>query len=388
MLIVALLPATPIADETVHLAQARLFATGQWRIHPHISTWPTINVVIAGALKVVPLEPLLVGRAVVAIFAIVAAAGFAAVTMCFGNTAPLTRTLQFFALPIVLPYCALIYTDVPALAAILWLVYAALTQRLILFAVCTVAAIAFRQVNILWLFVGVALYWHQAKVLDSPLSRGQRLFLILFTVLVCAAWASIVSAVGGIALTPTTQTAHVLRARGIPNIEFAIAVGGLLFLPVLSITGPAVWCVLKTRAGLVAWLTAALLVGLTFSVKHSDNTDPAVIHAYLRNWFLARVTVFPWRWVFAGFVATSAFAFVQLPFARRAAPLKWPLYAVGVLSVLPFHLIEQRYYLPLFALIAAARAPQTSRVEILQLCYASALTAAIIVLIAKYNWFI
>lgn len=380
-------PRVPIVDESVHIAQAQMFASGDWRIHPALSTWPTINLIVSAAVLLPGVDPIGAGRTVIAVFGVIAAAGLFAVSSHFSRDFALTRTFQYVSLPIVLPYCCLVYTDIPALAAILWMMYGALRLRVGLFCASALLAIAFRQVNLVWAMVGIALFAYQMRVVGEVKRAQSYVPLAAFAILICVIWGWIVWSVGGIALTPITQEAHVFRPRGIPNIEFAIGLGGLLFLPVLATTGPRVYAFVKTPKGFTILLLATAFVAFTFIVKHRYNTDPRVT-TFVRNWLLAGISQQPWRWVFALFVVTSAIGFVFLRFARGAEALKVPLYIAGALSVLPFALIEHRYYLPLFAMLAAMRQPLSATVEYSQLTYSIVLSFGLICFVVQSHWFL
>ena len=293
--IVCILPSEPIADEILHFGQAQVFAHGGRTIHPLLSTWPTMNLVVAARLAALGSDSLLVARATIAAFALLAVGGFYTLAAHFDQPGAPMKTAQFFLIPIVLPYCGMVCTDIPALAAILWMTHAAVNRRFVLFAAASLFA------PILWST--------RARVLDAM--RKPR-------------WA-------------------------------ALLVGILLF------------------------------VGFTFAVPHPYNTDVSVNEDFLRNRILFEITHTPMRWAFALLVALAAFGFALLPFNRGAVHLRIPLHAIGAAALLPFGLVEQRYYLPLFALIWAFRAPASETRERAQLALSVILSIAVLALIAKFG---
>ena len=94
------------------------------------------------------------------------------------------------------------------------------------------------------------------------------------------------------------------------------------------------------------------------------------------------------RWLFALVVALAAFGFAVLSVLPRAASFKIPLYAFGAASLLPIGLIEQRYYLPVFALLWAIRAPVGEPLERAQLMLNILLTIAALATIASSSIFL
>ena len=386
--VVFTLPTLPIADEFIHFAQAQEFAQGGRRIYPLLSTWPTLNWVVAAPLAVLGSDSLTVARATVATLALLAVIGFFALAAHFDPPNARMRTAQFFLVPIVLPYCGMVYTDIPALAGMLWMAYAALNRRFVLFAAAAVLAIAFRQINIVWFVAGAALYAYQMHGND-PTNWPRRLVpLAVLGSGVFLAWILVVRSTGGIALTASAQEAHYLWPRGLPNIEFAIGLGGVLFAPILWPTRVRVLeLIRKPRWALLA---VGMLLGVvfTFDVTHPYNTESLVIEDFLRNRILFEITHTSLRWIFAIVVALSTFGFALLQFHRDAAQLKVPLYAIGAAALLPFGLVEQRYYLPLFALIWAFRAPASATLERVQLALNICLALAVMVAIARSGIFL
>jgi hypothetical protein len=382
------LPGQPVVDELVHFAQAQAFARGEWEINPELSTWPTTNLMAAAMLYIFGADSLLAARVMIAGFALLAAIGFFLLAAHFDRPSASLKTAQFFLLPIVLPYCGLVYTDIPALAAVLWMFYGAVRQRFTMFVTAGLLALAFRQTNIVWSVSAIVLYAYEL-LRGSANGSGRRLVpLGIYAAIVAVAWVLIIWHQGGIAMTPQTQFSHVVGVRGIPNIEFALALGGILFFPVLASTGPMVLTALRNRAQQLLFVGIVLFVGFTFVATHPYNMDPSVLDGFLRNRFIFLITHTPLLWAFSVLVAIAIFAFGSVEFVPRAASFKLPLYAIGILALLPLHLIEQRYYVTLYALFWILRSPVDYRVERLQLAANVTLSIAVLVAIARLQIFI
>ncbi|HSP96360.1 MAG TPA: hypothetical protein VL049_03815 [Candidatus Dormibacteraeota bacterium] len=368
------LPPRPIHDEAVHFAQAQAFARGDWQVRSDLPIWPTAHLLLAGVLAIAGSDSLLAARATIAFCALLAAVAFHAITAHHEARTAGMKTAQFAFLPIVLPYCALVYTDIPALSALLWMVYGILKRRPAVFCVSAVLAVALRQSNIIWLVAGWAMYLQQAKAGES---RARLHAVTVVCALTLVAWIACVTALGGIALGDAPPSRVLIP--GLPNIEFAIGLGGLLFAPLFAGILARIVSGARNRRWWIAAASIAAVVALTFSVEHRFNTAPALIAHYLRNRLLFAITHSDLvRLLFAGWVAISALAFARFPFVPQLRRLKIPLYVVAALSLLPLELIEQRYYLPFYACFTAMRAPLSDRAEWIQLAMNVCLTATVV----------
>ena len=369
------LPPRPIHDEAIHFAQAQAFARGDWQVRSDLAIWPTAHLLLAGVLAIAGSDSLLAARATIALCALLAAFAFHAIAAHHDARTAAMKTAQFAFLPIVLPYCALVYTDIPALSALLWMLYGILKRRPAVFCVAGVLAVALRQSNIVWLVAGWAMYLQQAKEGES---RARLHAVTLVCALALLAWLACVAALGGIALGDASRPPRVV-VPGLPNVEFAIGLGGFLFAPLFGGIVVRIVSGAQSRRWWIAAASIAAVVALTFSVEHRFNTAPTLIAHYLRNRLLFAITHSdPVRLLFAGWTAISALAFAHFPFVPPLRRLKGPLYVVAALSVLPFELIEQRYYLPFYACFMAMRAPLSDRAEWIQLAMSVCLTAAVV----------
>jgi alpha-1,2-glucosyltransferase len=99
----------------------------------------------------------------------------------------------------------------------------------------------------------------------------------------------------------------------------------------------------------------------TFRVDHPDNLNVITQDTFLRNATLQAMT----SSTFAR-VATSvaiALAALSLFVIRLRQPIHYLLYPFAALSLMPVWLIEQRYYLPAFALFMLFRESASPGVE-------------------------
>ncbi len=357
-----LLPQHPFVDEYAHWPTAQQFAQGQWPLNPGISTWPTMNALVGWITAVFGASrSILAGRLVIVGFGLIALAAFYRIAQQFDRSAAGLRTAQFFLSPIVLPFCALVYTDLPALACLLWATVGALRRQAWLLLLAGLLACAMRQNNIVW-FAGLCLLYG-----GLCLHAGERLrlWVIAGAVAIGAAWLFVVRLQHGVAAGSWTQSDHPGNLAGMPNVWFALAVAAIVYLPYfvqrLGVEG--------IRVPLWQVLALGLTIGFTFHVTHRFNLIE--IQYFVRNYLLHRTLSAQGMSIFLATVMTTALLVARTRLGERQE-LLWPLLLFSVLSLLPFSLIEQRYYLPPFALFWAMRASVDRRIEILQLLFGAA----------------
>lgn len=372
------LPSHPFVDEYIHWPTAQLFAQGKWPLNPGISTWPTMNAVVGWTTALFhQSQHIKAGRLVIVVFGFIALAGFYHLAKEFDTGSAKLRTAQFFLSPIVLPFCALIYTDLPALSCLLWSAVGAMRRQPWLLIGAGALACAFRQNEIVW-FVAFAFLFGWLSLRD-----GDKIELtpVIAIIGVIATWLVLVKLQGGVAAGAYTQGDHPGTLKGIPNIWFALAVAAIVYLPYF------VFRLFTDSQHLQLWqfLALGLLVAFTFQVKHRFNLIE--FNYFVRNNLLQQTFTQQGMGIFLVVAVTAA----PLVFRTRLAGyenLRLPLLVFSILSLLPFWLIEQRYYLPIFALFWAARTAVDRRVEIVQLLFGIACTLWMIVHIAHGTAFV
>ncbi len=372
------LPSHPFVDEYIHWPTAQLFAQGKWPLNPGISTWPTMNAVVGWTTSLFgQSRHITAGRLVIAVFGFIAIAGFYQLAQEFDTASAKLRTAQFFLSPIVLPFCALIYTDLPALSCLLWSAVGAMRRQPWLLIGAGALACAFRQNEIVW-FGAFAILFGWLSLRD-----GDRIKLLpaIAIVAVIAIWLVLVKLQGGVAAGAYTQGDHPGGLKGIPNIWFALVVATIVYLPYF------VFRLFTDAQRLPLWqfLALGLLVAFTFEVKHRFNLIE--FNYFVRNNLLHQTFTQQGMGIFLVVATISA----VLAFRTRLTAyenLRLPLLVFSVLSLLPFWLIEQRYDLPIFALFWAARTAIDRRVEIAQLLFGSACSLWMIVHIAHGTAFV
>ena len=260
------------------------------------------------------------------------------------------RTLQFVFFPLLFPFWFLIYTDVYALMWLLLAILALTRDRVHVSGILMIVSVLVRQTYIVWLVllglwtVTVAAPLRQLATRGTSFGIGAGLFLLF------------VMANGGIAIGDRESNPDFVFHT--ENLLFMLLCFFVMFLPLILSTLPQ-----------IARLRPALLVGVllssvvlyfgTFRVDHHSNN--LGLDYYLRNALLEAMTASTG----AGVVTSVAMALAVLSLCviRLRQPVQYLIYPFAALSVMPSWLIEQRYYLPAFALFMLFRESASPRVE-------------------------
>ena len=401
------LPATLLADEYVHWPQALSFAQGVWDVSPWLSTWPTMNAMVSLPLRFTANRELWMGRAVISVTACVAFVGYLKLLYAIHGDALRSknviggaglRALQFFCAPAILLFTSVIYTDIPALAALVWAAYAVMLRRRAVLLSAAAITVAFRQSHIVW-FVALML-WHgwlsyrEQKMLSATNSdmhdkfnfkylvarlwgvfRSDVLFWLAVGALVLL-WLTIVKLSGGVAYGVNTQVGHFVHVAGWGNMCFSMVVALLVFFPIM-LTTLATRRITWSLTRLLMLIGVLTLVAVGFQATLPGNIAPEA-QVLLRNRLLALLADPLGRSLMTILCVAGLLAWISTDFSASVKPLRWPLLAFSALYLLPFGLIEQRYYIPMFALFWAARKPQTLSIEWVQLGWSLALSTMLV----------
>ncbi|GAA0706232.1 hypothetical protein [Dokdonella soli] len=348
-------------DEIYHYAQIHLLRHGDFRLlDVYLTTIPGYHAAVAALLWMSGLDSLGAARAINALFGLAALAGFHALRRRLWPDTESIATAQLIALPILVPLCFLVYTDVLALALILWASVATLSRRHALAVLALSCVVLVRQNDVVWAaFLGaVAIWptwrehglarWRTLVAIGAPYAAPIALFLAFW------AWNGSISLSHGQAALHPELTLH------LGNPFFALFLAGAL-LPLQTLAGLrrfAEW----TRAR--PWLIVVPLVlfALYWWAFHADNPyNSALPDFYPRNAFLQaldRDAV--WR-ALAGVVMVLA-ACGLAPTKLRPREAAW-LYPFAALFLAASWLIEQRYVLVPLVLWLAFREHRSRAIE-------------------------
>lgn len=357
---------TRLADEWVHYGQVRWLAEGRYELVEELTTIPGYHAVVAVVQRLAGSDALGLARAVTMAFALAAVLAFASIRReLFPAEDPWLPASQLLFLPILFPFCFLLYTDIPSLALVLWTFRASLSRRHLLAGTLGIAALLMRQTNVVWIvFFALLQAIETIRAADSPVSASRTRLSALTAlwpyampvVLFAGYWV----AHGSISLSRSQVRAHPDFALHTGNLFFMLFLAGVFFLPLLPL-----W--LRRYADAVRarplWLVLPLFLGslyaLSFRVDHPYNF--ILPETILRNGVLVYVTAHRWAFVAFGLVATAAgCALSQIRWQRGSFALLFP---IAALFVSASWLIEQRYYVIPLALLLAMRDVETPGAE-------------------------
>ena len=301
--------------------------------------------------------------------ALLAIFAFAAAWRRFHGQPPGPAALLLALLPVMQPFTAMAYSDVPALAWVLCMWWAHLAGQRKSAALLFAVACFFRQTNFVW--GGFVLAWEASQVLwpatddGRPRRRGFALGrAVLSRVWIRGRWllgvmaAAVAWAVVAGRITVGDQHGNQLQPN-IATLHFAGVLFALLGLPLwITLAGQAgpwlrqAWSQHPVRTSLAAVLAAGAIVlfATTFANPHVWNRElfwPDCTFTLLRNWPLVWIDTHSWlRWLSGAnlvFVTLALFA----GFARQPHRVAlWLSLLVGSIPAMVNSLVEPRYFIP------------------------------------------
>ena len=369
----ALRPLGRYSDEIHHYRQIRSFCDGDFTLNPRITTIPGYHIVSALVGRVTgdcSAERMRLVNTVIGALSVVA---FFLAVRAAGSQVRVARTLQYFFLPILLPYHFLIYADSISLLANLLTIALLLRGRFALAGLAGSLAILVRQTNVVWLVLvcAVALadapaVWNEPRPLEAGLKRTWTALLGLVGFAAFVLWNGGV-AVGG-------------RGAFAGNVFLFLALYFVLFLPA------NVFALHRRRERLAdKWLSALvlgayLLFLATFRVDHPFNK----FEGFLRNEMLDAVaSSLVFKHVFFVFAAGGLAA---LYVTRLRRPALYLIYPLALATLLPLRLIEHRYGLAAFVLLLVCREDDPPWVEAAGVGLSMVLSAVLLYGLARGLW--
>jgi alpha-1,2-glucosyltransferase len=348
-------------DEIYHYAQIHLFRHGDFRVlDTYLTTIPGFHAVMAGLLWLLGgLDSLGAARALNALIGLIAVAGFHALRRRIWPGTETLASAQFLALPILAPLFFLVYTDVLALALIVWATVATLAQRHRLAALALVGGVLVRQSDVVWAgFLALLACWpllHERglSAWRDVLRRGLPYAAPVVLFLAFWAWN------GSISLSHGQAALHPVTLR-LGNPYFALFLAAVL-LPLQAVAG---LCRFGTRLRARPWLIAIPLAAfaLYWFGFHADNPYNAALPDFLpRNAFLLLLDQdLRWRAAAGLVMVLGGCGIAMTPLRPHSAC--W-LYPVAAFFLASSWLIEQRYALVPLVLWLAFREQCSRRVE-------------------------
>ena len=348
-------------DEVYHYAQIQQFLHGHLDgADTHLSTIPGYHAVMAALLWLTGLDSLWSARAINSAFGLLAIGGFYCLRRGLWPGTENLATAQFVVLPIVVPFFFLVYTDVFALALVLWAGVAAFGGRYWTSSAIMLLDMVVRQNDVVWvglLALLCALPILRQAGLEAWRDIVRRVFPFVFPVGVFFAyWIGH----GALTWSRAEATLHPELSLRVGSPAFALLIAGAL-LPAQTIAGCRRFIAFMRGH---AWAIAmpVLLFAVYWWGFHADNPYNMGLLDFLpRNYLLQKIDGdLVWRAVAGGVMVLAAcgLAFTRL----RPADAVW-LYAFAAFFLASSWLIEQRYMLAPFVFWLAFREHVSRRAE-------------------------
>lgn len=328
----------PIWDETYHWPAIRDLAAGRVDRALGLPMLPGFHALVAGVVATTWTD-FRIGRAAAVALSATTLVVFAALLKSLGRPTDGHALARFALQPLLVPFWALVYTDVAGVLAVLLALLFHFRRRPMLEGAAWLSGVLVRQPNVVWPLIAVAGRIGRAR--DASAERPARPVLPAM-----AALAIGVTVVVADALIPSAP----IENRVAPNLgqlHMFLLAAAMLWLPIwwphLVRNWRAVFEPQLTRPWVAAAGTAAVgLLALVFRNPHPWNADPA----FLRNWPLVALSrepilLFPAGVVMIAFAAAHAH-YVWTSAARR--PLL-TVFAVSALYIAPHALIDPRYFI-------------------------------------------
>ena len=364
-----ILPAKPIADELIHLPQIQSFMAGSMVLNGIVAMPPGFHLTIASIANLLGLQELRELRVINAAITLICPLLFWMYLASEKSKLPTLRSTQILLSPIIWPFFFLLYTDLSSLLLILaGMVLIERRHFKIAVLVCTFS-LTFRQNNIFW----TALIWLFAMgdsfSISSLLEDRKSSFNDFLMKIVPAlkktflfvtpliAFAIFVFLNGGVAMG--NKDLHQASGLYPTQVFFCLLVFWLVLLPLHINNLGSIFALLKARPWLILLLAAlGVAYHLSFDISHPYNFPSDY---FVRNWVLYKlkdhqywrlIAFIPMAWTLLSLIVTSL--------EKRS--YYW-LYPITLASLLPVHLIEQRYYIIPLVLLMLFRVPMSKKWE-------------------------
>lgn len=354
-----------ISDEGFHSPQIWGFYNGDLHVARSLTMLPAYHAVIAALLKATGIFSVKLARFLHLLLCALTLPVFYRICKALGRPHPDSRTLLFLTCPIILPFFALLYTDVPALLPILLQVLSTIRKRHLPAALFGLVATLVRQTSIVWVAfscVYVVIEQVQAQGTSSwrqhvlPLAR--RLWAYAAVGLGAAVFFHVQ---GGVAVG---DSSHHPISFNPSNLYLFLLLAFLFFLPHNLARAGAILDLLRRRPR-IWYILVPAFVGYMATYSNAHPYNSAGLSFYLRNVLLHHIVTRPAIRALT-FIPVAWMALTLILFFHEETRHRWSLgalYVFALLSFVPLPLVEQRYYLPALTLLFAFAPLQEARLN-------------------------
>ncbi|MFH0851782.1 MAG: hypothetical protein V1876_03465 [Candidatus Peregrinibacteria bacterium] len=368
-------------DEVFHFRRIMLLLNGTMTLRDFGVMFPGYHLLTAGLLRLSGQTSIPAVRFVSLLFSLTSCIAAYGVARAVDRPSALLRTLQFAALPILLPFFPLIYTDTLSLSLVLFALLAALHGRLLFLSLLFLLATLVRQNTILWapLLLAILLeaepVWRisatepvawlreaakriqDGHALRILLRLGMPLLLPIIVFLL------FVAVTGRASFNPDLAAAHPFPSFTFGNIFFTLFLFTVLFFPLICARARAIFLLLRQTWILPPLVILYVLFSFGFHVDHPANSEAGRFRDVILLAAAAGGTTGFLFWLTG---AVAVLTMIVTPLARKS--FIW-IYPLSLLSLGGSWLIETRYAVVPLVLFLLLRKPNSWRTEILQLVF-------------------
>ncbi len=375
-----------LSDESFNFRQISRFRRGDFSMEPLMNVIPGYHALVALGLFISGRTGAFSARLISMAISAATILLFYWLTAKVDGNPSLSKTLQFSFFPLLFPFFSLIYTDILALLLVLSGFYLTLEKRYTLAGLAGIASVLARTNNISWLVFLFAYTcsgeygWNWRRAWQE---RGRLLRMTGAYWLGFALFAVFLVANQGIAIGD--KSTQPLFKFELGNLYFLLFLFLFLFLPQnLALLSRVVRLVFRHLWILPAFLVLFLVFTLSFHNTHPyNNVYPDY---YVRNALLMAVDAH-FGWKIAYFVPI-ALSIVLLAVVRLGSRVHYWIYPFTLLSLIPFWLVEPRYYFVPLSLFILLRQQVGKKWEWLGVAYNLTCSLALLYLIRNEILFI
>ena len=348
-------------DELYHFAQIELFRRGELRVlDQYLTTIPGYHAAVAVLLKITGSDSLGAARTITALFGLLAADAFHRLRSETQPGGEALATAQFLVLPVIAPFFFLVYTDVLALALVLWATVATTRHRHWLAAFVLCGALLVRQSDVVWAgFLAALAAWPHFR--DHRLADPKRLMTLVAPYLVpVVAFVAFWAWNGSISLSHEQALLHPALGLHTGNLLLSLAISGLLFAPQAGARPLEFIGVARTHPWMLA-IVPVVLVAFWFGFTADNPYNAAMADFYVHNAIAQGLTTNGFlRLAGAMLAVIGVRVYIVTPLRPSAAYWLFPIAAFFLAAE---WLVETRYLIVPFALWLAFREQRSKAAE-------------------------
>ena len=339
-----------LVDEGNHFDQIMRFVRGEFQFNPILMTIPGYHFFIGIVAKLLKLASISQVRTISLLVNLFAIPLFYVLSKKMDRTYSFLQTMQFIFFPLIFPFYFLIYTDIFSLILILLSFIFVLKKNYTLSGLFCAASLFVRQNNLIWLFFFNTVLYIQSISFTvektSLIKHARKSVFFIGAILLLFVFFMIN---GGIVVSGYAKNFVHISLSLLGNVYFSLFVSFILFLPRQIESFKRIIRLLTTNK----YIFLFLFIFYFLYINTFVNDNP-FNHA---TWFLHNAAL---EYFVRDFI-TKSFFFLLISYAMMTlvvSPLrvKWGylLYPFSFVYLLPYWLIEPRYYfipLTLFLLL-------------------------------------